>query len=310
MKLLKLLKDYTLVASMVLGLTFFLSFRYVPLLTEYKEGADALTSAVMPSFIFIMLFLSFTAISPKDIRPCRWHLHHAIFQLAVSSIFLFAFLPLDIKIASALYVSFICPTAVASAVITDKLRGNVASLVSYIIIINCLVSVAIPLFLPMLSQGNDILFLMTAWTIMKKIFPLLVLPVISAWILRYIFPKLHDFFYGIRWMSFYIWALSLVLLIADILDSLFADGHISAVEILIMAVSLFACLVQFFFGKRFAGSDESETVSARQALGQKNTIFAIWLSVTFLDPVVALAPGSYIIWQNIMNSIELRRNRK
>ena len=306
----KVLKDYTLVFAMVLGLALFLSFRYVPLFSEYKEGADAITSAIMPSFIFVMLFLSFTTVSPKDLKPKKWFLWHLLFQLGVSSALLFILLPFDVKIASALYVSFICPTAVASTVITDKLRGNVASLVSYIIVVNCVVSFAIPLILPMIPGEEKIPFLPMVWTIMKKIFPLLVLPVLSAWCLRWLWPWLHNFFYKIRWVSFYIWALSLVLLIADILDSLFADGYISIVEVLIMLCSCMACLLQFFLGKRFAASDGPDSISARQALGQKNTIFAIWLCVTFLDPVVAVAPGSYILWQNIVNSIELRRSRK
>jgi len=306
----RVLKEYTLVIAMVLGVAFFLSFRYVPCLVPYKGGVDTVTSTIMPWFIFVMLFLSFTSVSPKELKPRRWFLWHILFQLGISSVLLFVFLPLDVKIASALYVSFICPTAVASSVITDKLHGNVASLVSYIILINCVVSFAIPLILPLIPGCDGMPFFHMVWTIMKKIFPLLVMPVVTAWTLRWVWPMLHDFFHNIRWLSFYIWAFSLVLLIADILDSIFADGRISMVEILIMASSLLACLAQFFFGKKFAGGEGSEVVSARQALGQKNTIFAIWLSVTFLEPVVAVAPGSYIIWQNIMNSIELRRNRK
>ena len=51
-------------------------------------------------------------------------------------------------------------------------------------------------------------------------------------------------------------------------------------------------------------------VSAGQALGQKNTVFAIWLGYTFFTPVVSVAGGFYSIWHNCYNSWQLYRKRK
>ena len=45
-------------------------------------------------------------------------------------------------------------------------------------------------------------------------------------------------------------------------------------------------------------------------LWQKNTILAIWMAYTFLDPVSAIAPGSYVLWQNTVNSWHLWRKRR
>jgi BASS family bile acid:Na+ symporter len=52
------------------------------------------------------------------------------------------------------------------------------------------------------------------------------------------------------------------------------------------------------------------TIEAGQALGQKNTAFAIWIAYTYLNPVASVGPGCYILWQNIVNSWELWQHRR
>ena len=34
-------------------------------------------------------------------------------------------------------------------------------------------------------------------------------------------------------------------------------------------------------------------------------MFTIWMALSWLSPVAAVAPGSYVIWQNIINSYQL-----
>ena len=68
--------------------------------------------------------------------------------------------------------------------------------------------------------------------------------------------------------------------------------------------SLIACILQFSIGKRVGG------VTAGQSLGQKNTVFAIWLGYTFLNPVTSLAGGFYCIWHNLYNTRQLRKAGK
>ena len=52
-----------------------------------------------------------------------------------------------------------------------------------------------------------------------------------------------------------------------------------------------------------------DRISGGQALGQKNTGFAIWMSFAFLNPLAAVGPGSYVLWQNLFNSWQLWRFR-
>jgi BASS family bile acid:Na+ symporter len=77
----------------------------------------------------------------------------------------------------------------------------------------------------------------------------------------------------------------------------------------IALLGLVICIVQFAVG-RFIGHYFNHTQEAGQALGQKNTAFAIWLSSTYLNPLSSVGPGCYILWQNIINSVEIWQKRK
>lgn len=53
-----------------------------------------------------------------------------------------------------------------------------------------------------------------------------------------------------------------------------------------------------------------ETQVTGSFLNQFLTIFAIWISYTYLSPVASFAPSSYILWQNIVNSWQLWQKEK
>lgn len=79
-------------------------------------------------------------------------------------------------------------------------------------------------------------------------------------------------------------------------------------EIGIAVISLVCCLFQFAAGKHIGGA-YGERTEGGQALGQKNTVFIIWMGYTFLSPVTAVAGGFYSVWHNIINSWQLYRKR-
>lgn len=80
------------------------------------------------------------------------------------------------------------------------------------------------------------------------------------------------------------------------------------VEVLLAAVALVICLLQFTLG-RYIGRRFGDTVAGGQSIGQKNTVLAIWMAQTWLDPLSSVAPAAYVIWQNIVNSWQLWRYR-
>ena len=83
----------------------------------------------------------------------------------------------------------------------------------------------------------------------------------------------------------------------------------ASVEIWIAVSAFVTCVIQFILGKTVGGIFGAR-INGGQALGQKNTVFAIWMTYTYLNPVASVAPGCYVVWQNIVNSWQLWTKRK
>ena len=68
--------------------------------------------------------------------------------------------------------------------------------------------------------------------------------------------------------------------------------------------SLVVCCAQFYIGRRIGGAF-GDKIAGAQGLGQKNTILAIWVAMTYLNPLSSVAPAAYVAWQNIINSSQI-----
>jgi BASS family bile acid:Na+ symporter len=145
--------------------------------------------------------------------------------------------------------------------------------------------------------------------ITAKVFPLLLCPLLCSELLRKTAPGFH------RWLAtrgrdipFYLWLVSLALAIAVSTRAIVHAQLSLLVLACIAAVSLACCLVQFYAGRRI-GARYGEKITGGQALGQKNTVFAIWFAYTFMTPVTAIAGGFYSVWHNLVNTWQLYRHR-
>jgi BASS family bile acid:Na+ symporter len=206
-------------------------------------------------------------------------------------------------------VCLICPTATAAAVITGKLGGSASSLTTYTLLANLLAAVVVPLMFPLVEPHADMSFLVAFLKILSKVFPLLLCPFFLAMLFRYCLPKIHQFLLEFRDMAFYLWSIALMIVTGQTVKSLIESDAAVGVKISIALAGLMTCAIQFYLGKRI-GSRYADRISAGQALGQKNTVLAIWMAYTYLDPLSSVAPGSYVLWQNIFNSYQLWKKRK
>ena len=218
----------------------------------------------------------------------------------------------------------ICPTATAAAVVTRKLGGDVPGITTYIILINILAAVLVPLIVPLVHPIAEIDFWMAFSMIMAKVFPLLILPCLAAWLVRYLFPKLHRWLLKFPDLPFYIWSLALCLAIAITTKSIMRSDMSLFMLAMMSLISLICCVLQFGVGRFIGGKYRPRIyvpaveergkavrkVTAGQAMGQKNTIFAIWMAYTFMTPESSIVGGFYSIWHNIYNSWQLYRAGK
>mgnify|MGYP000721348475 CR=1 FL=1 len=111
-------------------------------------------------------------------------------------------------------------------------------------------------------------------------------------------------------MAFYLWAVALATVTGQTLKSLVNSEAEIYVEILIALGGLITCIAQFYLGESASARNTMTVLAPEQALGQKNTVLAIWMSYTYLNPLSSVGPGSYVLWQNIFNSYQLWKKRK
>lgn len=312
--LIRFLKNWTLPVAMLAGTLAYFFFARVSFVAPLKPLLNGLIAWLMPALIFLQLLLTFCKVQVRDLKPRRWHLWLLLFQsascLAVVALLLFFPLPPACReVLEGAMVCLICPTATAAAVITGKLGGSAASLTTYTLLSNLLAAVAVPLLFPLVEPHDGLTFLAAFFKILGRVFPLLICPFLLACLLRACWPWMHRRLLALHDAAFYLWSVALAIVSGQTVRSLVNSDAPVLVELMIALAALVACGLQFYLGKRIGGHYK-ERISGGQALGQKNTVLAIWMAYTYLNPLSSVAPGSYVLWQNIVNSYQLWKKRK
>lgn len=314
MSIVGFVKNWMLPIAMAVGVASYFIYVNIPALDGTHAVVNRAIGYVQPALLFCMLFVSFCRMSIKELKPRAWMLELLTIQV-VSFVAMGLFIVWMPDVAGRVVIEsamicMICPTATAAAVVTTKLHGNANVVVSYTCLINLAVSLVVPAMVPFLHEdahagmGFEMSFLL----IMAKVFPLLILPLVVAWLVRHLFPKFHAFIMRQPNLAFNLWAVSLSLAIGVSVKALVHSEESVWNMVGIAVASLVCCLLQFVCG-RLIGRKHGEPVAGTQSLGQKNTVFAIWMGYTFLDPVTALAGGFYSLWHNLVNSWQLWRVR-
>lgn len=312
----RFLRYWSLPIAMIGGVVAYFLYRALPLTEDTNNLASSAVSVVQPMFIFAMLFVAFCKVRVSELKPSRWHLWLLAFQLlpfiALSlSITFISDMPHSIQIlVETAMLCLLCPTATAASVITARLGGNSASLISYTIQINLAVALLAPLLLAFSHPVEGMSLSGSFLVITAKVFPLLLCPLLCSELVRRIVPGFHCWLATKgRNIPFYLWLVSLALAIAMSTRAIVHARLSLLVMAGIAAVSLACCLLQFYIGRRI-GARYSDTVTGGQAMGQKNTVFAIWFAYTFLTPVTAIAGGFYSVWHNLVNTWQLQKKER
>jgi BASS family bile acid:Na+ symporter len=268
-------------------------------------------SFMTPYLIFAMLLITFCKMSWRDIRFHPAHLWLLLIQMAGSAGIYLLIRPFDEKIAQGALLCMLAPTATAAAVITGMLGGNVGFLTTYLLFCNIAVAIAAPVYFSFIGVHEELSFLQSVWYICRQVFPLLIFPLFIAGALRKCVPKVRRALLSVPRLTFYLWAFALVIVMGITVNFMLKQARSNLNTGLgLAAASLILCCAQFWVGRRI-GRRYGDPVSSGQGLGQKNTILALWMAQTYLNPLISLAPATYIIWQNIINAYQLwRKNRK
>lgn len=302
----------TLLIAILTGIIGYFVYVNIHALDHTHHTVNQIITHLQPALLFVMLFVSFCKVSPKELKPRRWMiklLGIQVISFCMSGILIICIPDIPGKaIIESVMVCMICPTATAASVVTTKLNGNPSTVVSYTCLINLSAAIAIPIIISFIHEGAHEHDFITSFTlILGKVFPLLILPLLLAWFTRYMFPKFHHKILNQKDLAFNLWAIAITLAIAITVKAIMHSNNSLFEMICIAIASLLCCLIQFYMGHKI-GKRHRETIAGTQSLGQKNTIFAIWMGYTFLNPVTAMAGGFYSVWHNVINSWQLWRS--
>ncbi len=293
----KYLEKYLLPVAMLLGIAF--------------HRQLSILSPIIPWLLALMLFITYSRVRWTDIQLTRFHYILLAIQYGGSALVYLVLRPFNDVLAQAAMICVLTATATSAPVVAGILGGSISMTAAYSIVSNLSVAFIAPLFLSLVGEsGESVSFGATFWHILLSVMPILVGPFLVTLIIRKSAPSLHRKIYSAQILSFYLWAAALTIVIGNVTQYVkMQDDGDYTLEAAIAVVSLLICLAQFFFGRKI-GRHFGRTVAGGQSLGQKNTVLAIWLTQTYLNPLATLGPGLYVLWQNLVNSWQIWKKKK
>lgn len=290
------IKPFVLPAAIACGFLFHDAIKFIAPLSPY--------------LIFMMLLLTFTSIDLHKIRLTRLQLWLLLIQISVCWIPYVLLRGYSSDVAAGLFMCVFISTATAAPVVTKMLGGSVEMLVSYSLTSNLAFALLAPPFLSIISDTADVSVAATLLYIARGVLPLLLVPLLVAYLLGRYAPELRSRISRYSSLSFYLWALALLIVVGNAVGLALEQQGAGIVQFAALFVgSAVLCAVQFYAG-RVVGRHYGDPISGAQGLGQKNTVLAIWVATSYVSALASLAPAAYILWQNIFNSWQLYRKTR
>lgn len=310
----RFLKDWTLPVAIAVGTIVYLVFYWVPQLDAAGEVLGEVVDTIFPMMVFCTLFSTFCRVDFHQMKPHRWHVGVILAQvllvtLNVWIIFCVEASPGQKILWESMLTCIIGPTATAAPVVTAKIGGNINTMTAFVVISSFASALMIPAVFPLLERGNNLTFWSAFMIILEKLAMVLVAPLVLGWFMQHYAKKICAWIVSIPDLSFYLWSVQLSITSGVTVRNIVHSEAGLSVLLMIAVLSLVLCFVLFLVG-RSIGRHLGEEINSGQALFQKNTALSIWVAYTYLNPVASVGAGCYVLWQNIINSLELWEYRR
>ena len=313
-KIIRFLKDWTLPVAIAVGTVVYLLFYLVPFLDGVGDALGEVVDTIFPFMVFSTLFSTYCRIDFHQMRPHRWHVGVLLAQvvlvaLNVWMIFRVEADPEQKLLWESVLTCIIGPAATAAPVVTAKIGGNINTMTAYVVISAFASALMIPAAFPLLERGVSAGFWEMFFIILQKLAMVLVAPLVLGWCVQHYAKRLCAWIVSIPDLSFYLWAAQLAVTSGVTVRNIVHSDAALRTLLMIAVLSLILCLALFLIG-RWIGSRLGDEIDGGQASFQKNTALSIWVAYVYLNPVASVGAGCYVLWQNIINSLELWQYRR
>ena len=313
-KIIRFLKDWTLPVAIAVGTVVYLLFYLVPFLDGAGDALGEVVDTIFPFMVFSTLFSTYCRIDFHQMRPHRWHIGVLLAQvvlvaLNVWMIFRVEADPEQKLLWESVLTCIIGPAATAAPVVTAKIGGNINTMTAYVVISAFASALMIPAAFPLLERGVSAGFWEMFFIILQKLAMVLVAPLVLGWCVQHYAKRLCAWIVSIPDLSFYLWSAQLAVTSGVTVRNIVHSDAALRTLLMIAVLSLILCLALFLIG-RWIGSRLGDEIDGGQASFQKNTALSIWVAYVYLNPVASVGAGCYVLWQNIINSLELWQYRR
>ncbi len=229
------------------------------------------------------------------------HLKVAVLNIIIPLIVFFSLRNFNMMAAMAAFVICSAPTAAGAPVMAIFMKKNVSFVTASVIFTSPIMALVIPFTLPLaLSVETQV----NVWEIMIPVAQVVFIPLILAQAIRNFLPRLRLWFRHFTRVPFYLFLTNVYIASAKASNYIANDEVTAWYEFLYIAMVIgVVCFLQFQIGERV--SSKKNYVETGLSLGRKNTMFALWLALTFVNPITGLGPIFYIVFHNIYNSWQI-----
>ena len=310
----RFLKDWTLPVAIAVGTVVYLIFYWVPQLDAAGDVLGEVVDTVFPMMVFCTLFSTFCRVDFHQMKPHRWHVGVLVAQVLLVALNVWIIFCVEADLGQkilweSVLTCIIGPTATAAPVVTAKIGGNINTMTAYVVISSFASALMIPAVFPLLERGSQLTFWTAFLIILEKLVMVLIAPLALGWYMQHFAKRVCARIVSIPDLSFYLWAIQLSVTSGVTVRNIVHSDAGLPLLLMIAVLSLALCFVLFLIG-RSIGRHLGDVIDSGQALFQKNTALSIWVAYTYLNPVASVGAGCYVLWQNIINSLELWEYRK
>ena len=128
----------------------------------------------------------------------------------------------------------------------------------------------------MVEKSADITFLSAFLMVLRNVTVVLVVPLLLALLSRRVVPGFVEKVKRRKNLAFYLWCINLSIVTGVTIKNITHSGVGGWLLALLLLLPLVVTIAQFAIGKA-VGRPFGASISAGQALGQKNTVVGIWL---------------------------------